>query len=74
MMLALIHLAPTGFAGSVVPDYPPKLEVTVSLIPSDTNVEEIVTLCVSHCAKSTMTGADYISAITRLIALMRPYV
>lgn len=30
-----------------MPDYPPELEVTVSLIPSDTNVEETVTLCVT---------------------------
>lgn len=70
--LELIDLS-TGFAGSIVPDYPPKLEVTVSLIPSDTNVEETVTLYVVLCVvPSSLARTDHPSS-TALQSARSPY-
>lgn len=57
----LIGFLSTDFAGSIVPDYPPKLAVTVSLIPLDTNVEETVTLYAEPIILALYSIADHAS-------------
>jgi hypothetical protein len=44
LSIVLTYFGRTAFAGPIVPDYPPELEVTVTLIPRDTNVPETITM------------------------------
>lgn len=51
--IILIHVRSAAFAGPVVPDYPPGLKVTVTLIPKDANVAETVGVYVPRRVSSS---------------------